>query len=118
MTWSAVALFVRRLAGSAAFRYLAGACAVALLLYAFHTWSFRKGEASKEAEYETAIQEERERQAELVREAVEDAENRIRELETAVSERDEILQDILRDTDGMDNPAVSRDGVRLLNRIR
>ena len=118
MTWLAISHFLRRVASSPLFRYAVGAFAVFLLLYAFHVWSFRLGEASKDAEYQIVIQEERDRLETKKKVAEEDARERIQELEAAIDERDAILEDIRRETDGLDNPGIGRDGVRLLNRIR
>jgi len=88
------------------------------MIYGYGRYQYNQGAADKDAEYQTIIKEERERLTEEKRLAEEDAQKRIEELERLASERDDLLQDIIRNSDGRTGSGISRDSVRDLNRIR
>jgi len=112
--WSRVKRFAFTPPGS----YIALALVAALMIYGYGRYQYNQGAADKDAEYQTIIKEERERLTEEKRLAEEDAQKRIEELERLASERDDLLQDIIRNSDGRTGSGISRDSVRDLNRIR
>ena len=109
------------IANSSALRYILGCLVAAALLYGFHVWSFRQGEASKDAEYQVVIQEERARQAKAKREAEADAKERIDRLEAVIAQRNTELERLRNEASqdpNADRTSLGLDSVRRLNRAR
>jgi uncharacterized protein HemX len=106
-----------KLATTRTFWYVVVAVVLLGSLWAFGNHQYNRGFSDRDAEYQQALQEERERLEAANEEALKDAENRIKELEMITEQRDELLQEIIRNSSTRSGNGVSVDSLRELNRI-
>lgn len=101
-------------------RYTALIIAVIFGVWLYGNHRYNQGASDKDAEYQTIIAEERHRIIEANQTAIIEANERIRDLETNLESRNELLSDIQRrideDPDSLRN-ALDADWVRELNQI-
>lgn len=101
--------------------YLIGVLAVALVGWLIWSNGYDDGVADTEQKYQTAIQEERHRQLEANQAALDAVNQRLRELERLLDERDatisELNDEAAQDPDA-DRRAIGTGSVQRLNRIR